>query len=95
MARPADIGRHLGLIVGDKAAIVFSVELYPTGATDIHGQLAAGDLDEIADLLIPRAEQWGRRIGCAGAIVSSRPGWARRLKASGYETYQLTVRKGL
>ena len=83
------------LIVGDEAAILFGVELYPTGAIDVHGQLAAGDLDEIAGALIPRAEQWARGIGCAGAMISSRPGWARRLRASGYETFQLTVRKGL
>ena len=85
---------RLGLIAGDAAAILFSVETYPTGATEVHGQLAAGDLDEIAGALIPRAERWARGIGCIGAMIASRPGWARRLRASGYETHQLTLRKG-
>lgn len=83
------------LIVGDKAAIVFSIEPFPTGAADLHGQVAAGDLEEIARVLIPRAEQYGRAAGCIGATISSRPGWVRLLKRSGYATYQVSVRKEL
>jgi hypothetical protein len=84
-----------GLIVGERAAIVFSIELYPTGAKDIHGQIAAGDLDEIAGALIPRAEEWARAAGCIGAMISSRPGWARRLGGQGYSTFQVALRKEL
>lgn len=83
------------LIVGDRAAIVFGIEEYPTGARDIHGQIAAGDLEEIVSNLIPRAEELGRAGGCIGAMISSRPGWARALKDSGYEVHQVTVRKAL
>jgi len=84
-----------GVIVGDKAAIVFTIEEYPTGAKDIHGQLAAGDLKEIVGVLIPRAEQHARDLGCIGAMISSRPGWAKALASSGYRGHQVTVRKAL
>ena len=87
-------GRML-LWVGDKAAIIAKLEVYPTGATDIHGMIAAGDLAEIRDRLIPQAEQWARALGCIGAGISSREGWARALKGSGYSVHQIMVRKEL
>jgi hypothetical protein len=80
---------------GEEAAIVTELRRYPTGAAVIHGLVAAGDLGEIAGTLIPRAEAWGRAIGCVMAIVESRPGWARALKRHGYAPHQLAVRKEL
>lgn len=77
----------------DKAAIVAETRRYPTGACDVHGLIAAGDLDDIRDVLIPAAEEWGRSIGCVGAIVESRTGWAKALKKQGYEPHQLALRK--
>jgi hypothetical protein len=77
----------------ENAAIVTEVRTYPTGAKVIHGLVAAGDLEEIRDVLIPRAEDWARSIGCIMAIIESRPGWARALKD--YEPHQLAVRKEL
>ena len=80
---------------GEAAAIVTEVRTYPAGAAVIHGLVAAGDLDEIVGTLIPRAEAWARSIGCAMAIIESRPGWARALKRCGYAPHQLAVRKDL
>lgn len=80
---------------GDRAAMATELRAYPAGARTIHGLIAAGDLAEIRDELIPRAERWARGLGCTIAIIESRPGWARALKASGYEPHQLTVRKEL
>jgi hypothetical protein len=51
---------------GTEAAIVTEIRAYPAGATVIHGLVAAGDLDEIVETLIPRAEAWARSIGCDG-----------------------------
>jgi hypothetical protein len=76
------------------AAIVTELRDYP-GCRAIHGLAAAGDLGEIADVLIPAAEAWGKKQGCAFAIIESRPGWARQLRGSGYETHQVSVRKML
>jgi hypothetical protein len=81
--------------LGEDAAIVTEIRSYPTGARVIHGLVAAGDLDEIVDVLIPRAEGWARSFGCVLAIIESRPGWARALKARGYEPHQMALRKAL
>ena len=80
---------------GEAAAIVTEVRTYPTGANVIHGLVAAGDLEEIVEVLIPKAEAWGRSIGCGLAIIDSRPGWARALRARGYAPHQVAVRKTL
>ena len=77
----------------DHAAIVTEIRDYPTGAKVIHGLVAAGDLDEIVGELIPRAEAWGRSLGCVMAVIESRQGWRRALK--GYEPHQMALRKEL
>ena len=79
----------------NRAAIVAEIKTYPGGAKVIHGLVATGDLREIVETLIPKAEAWGREQGCRYAIIESREGWARQLKGSGYETYQTSVRKVL
>ena len=78
---------------GDRSIMITEMRDYPTGAKVIHGLVAAGDLAEIRDVLIPRAEEWAKLGGCVMAIIESRPGWARALKASGYEPHQMAVRK--
>lgn len=76
-----------------KAGIVAELRHYPTGAFDIHGLVAAGDVAVIRDALIPQAEAWARSIGALGAIIESREGWAKVLRKSGYEPFQSAVRK--
>lgn len=75
------------------AAIIAELRDYPTGARDVHGLIAAGDLREIVQDLIPQAEAWGKSQGCIGAIVESRPGWVKMLPD--YELHQTSVRKEL
>jgi len=77
------------------AAIIYELKTYPTGAQDIHGLIAAGELSDIRDVLIPVAEDRGRSLNCVGALISSREGWAKALRSSGYEPYQVTIRKSL
>jgi hypothetical protein len=93
---------HLDSIINENRARIFTcpeaaliVELrhYPTGAYDGHVLIAAGDQAAVVNLLRPRAEQWLRDIGAAGALVESRPGWARLLKEHGYEMHQQVLRK--
>lgn len=79
----------------DKAGIVAELRQYPTGAFDIHGLVAAGDVATIRDELIPQAERWAASIGALGAIIESRPAWAKVLKGHGYEPWQTSVRKEL
>lgn len=82
------------VFTNEHAAILAEIKVYPTGACDVHGLLAAGDLEAIVEL-IPQAEAWGREMGCIGGIIESRPGWQRVLKDQGYAPHQIAVRKEL
>jgi hypothetical protein len=83
------------LWVGEHAAIVAEIRDYPGGARAVHGLVAAGRIEEINEQLIPRAEAWGKALGCTCAIVESRSGWMRALKARGYAPHQVALRKEL
>lgn len=85
-------GRFL-LIAGKNSAILFSVKSYPTGFKEIQGEAAVGKQAEIVGDLIPRAMQYGKAIGCHAAQISSRAGWSKLLKSSGFEVYQTSIRK--
>lgn len=83
------------LFCTENAAILVELKTYPTGAMDCHGIIAAGNLGDIVEWLIPEAEQWGREQGCVAALIESREGWSKVLKSSGYEPFQTTIRKEL
>lgn len=76
-----------------EAALIVELRHYPTRRFDGHVLLAAGSPGHVVSVLRPRAETWLRDIGAEGAIVESRPGWARLLKQHGYEAHQMTLRK--
>ena len=76
------------------AAMATEIRDYPA-CRAIHGLVAAGDLDQIRSILSPAAEAWGRALGCAFAIIESRPGWQRALRNHGYALHQIAVVKGL
>ncbi len=86
-------------LVGERSAILVSIKTYPTRARELHGEGAAIELpgarEEVEDVLIPKAEDFGRLMGCGWAEIASRPVWAKRLKSRGYEQYQLSIRKDL
>ena len=79
----------------EHAAAVTEVRNYPTGAYDVHGLVAAGDVTEVRDIIVPQIEAWGRSIGALGIIIESRPGWARVMRDAGFEAHQLAIRKPL
>lgn len=83
------------LLISDDAAIIYEIRTYPTGAREVHGLLAAGNMESIVQELIPEAEQIGRDLGCITACIESREGWARALKPFGYEVYQVSIKKEL
>jgi hypothetical protein len=78
----------------DTAAIVATINEYPAGGKEVHGLIAAGDLDGIRGL-ISLAEQWGRRCGAIVGTIDSRAGWARVMTQDGYAPYQWRLRKEL
>jgi hypothetical protein len=78
----------------DTAVIVVAIKVYPAGAVELHGLVAAGELSGILEL-IERAEEWGCAHGLTFACISSRPGWSRVLKDRGYMVHQVELRKDL
>lgn len=78
---------------GDDSAIAAEIVQYPGGPV-IHGLVAAGNLEEITEVLIPQAEAWGKDQGCIGSLIESRPGWERQLKSHGYSAHQIALWKG-
>lgn len=79
----------------DKAVILFEFKRYPTGWLALEGMAAAGDLQEIRDVLIPQAENIARGMKCGSAHIVSREGWGKALKSQGYEPYQFGIVKYL
>ena len=79
----------------DSAAIVTEFKIFPSGAKAVCGLIAAGEIEDIETVLIPRAEARGRMNGCTFGMIDSRPGWARRMKPHGYETWQVSLIKEL
>jgi hypothetical protein len=78
----------------DDAVIIVTVKQYPAGATELHGLAAAGAVGGILEL-IEQAEKWGRDKGLTFACISSRPAWARLLKARGYYVNRVEIVKDL
>ena len=77
-----------------EAAVVTEIKTYPTGARAVHFLIVAGEKDAIKRLG-PPIEAWARSIGCIGALIESRPGWAREMKADGYSIHQVSIWKDL
>lgn len=86
---------RLIVIGNDDACVLCRIETYPAGAMDIHGMLAAGDLEMIVEKLIPAALEYGRELGCIGGLIESREAWVKLLKLTGWEPHQQTLRKTL
>lgn len=78
----------------ETSAIIAKIEHYPTGALEVHGMLAAGEIEGIVEL-IPFAEEWGRSIGAIIGCISSHPAWGKIMKKHGYEPSQMVLRKDL
>lgn len=78
----------------EHAAAIAEIRIYPTKAMDVHGLVAAGDVNAIIEL-IAEIEAWGKSLGCIGGVIESRPAWARIMKSKGYEPHQIAVRKDL
>ncbi len=78
----------------DLAAILVEARQYPSGLLEVHGLVAAGELDEIKRL-VPLAENWGRSIGAKRASITSGWAWAKLLKSAGYRPETTTIAKEL
>lgn len=78
----------------DDAAILVELKQYPSGALEVHGLVAAGEVSAIK-ALIPLAEEYGRDCGATRASIASTPAWSRLMRDEGYQIEQVTIVKGL
>jgi hypothetical protein len=79
---------------GVRAAIVTQMSYFADSCI-IEGLVAAGDMKEIVESLIPQAEAWGKEQGASFAVISSREGWQRVLEPHGYSVHQVMLGKPL
>ena len=79
----------------EKSSIVCEIKTYPTGARAVSGLIAAGEPKDIAETLIPQAEEWGRANGCSFGMIESRPAWSKLMKSHGYTPFQTALVKEL
>ena len=79
----------------DTAAILYEYKHYPSGAFQVEGLVAAGDVEAIVEFLIPFVEAEAAHAGAVAAQIASRPAWARVLRERGYVPYQAAIRKVL
>jgi hypothetical protein len=79
----------------DTSAIIVEIKVYPSGVKTVAGVVAAGDKQEIAEQLIPRAEEFGRELGCQFGMIESRQGWSKVMAKHGYRPFQTAIVKEL
>ena len=74
------------------AACVTSIERHDTGLRDLHGWLAAGDLDGLVTIEA-RLEHFARAENCDRMVIAGRRGWLRIF--SGYSERAVIIAKDL
>jgi hypothetical protein len=74
------------------AACVTSIERHDTGLRDLHGWLAAGDLDGLV-AIEARLERFARAESCDRMVIAGRKGWLRIF--SGYSERAVILAKDL
>lgn len=85
---------RIAVMSNDTAIIGFEAKRYPGGATELHGMFAAGELPGILDL-IDEVCSLGAELGVTIAAIESRQGWAKVLKARGFQPDRLRIVKEL
>lgn len=71
------------LWLGERSAAVTEIIEQPR-SKDFSLWLCGGDLEEICEEMLPKAEEWAKAEGCTRFLTSGRPGWDRVMKKYGY-----------
>lgn len=71
------------LWLGEKSAAVTEIVQFPKCKT-LHLWLCGGDLREIIDVMLPKAEAFARQEGCTRLTTAGRVGWDRVMKGQGF-----------
>jgi hypothetical protein len=83
VVREVEAGQAI-LWPGDRSAAVTYVR--PMKA--MHVWCAGGDLGELRNMVL-EAERLSREIGCDTIMAGGRDGWARALRATGWQSYAM------
>lgn len=71
------------LWTGEKSAAVTEIIAYPRQKV-LHLWLCGGDLREITEEMLPKAEDFARKEGCTRLTTAGRIGWDRVMKTHGF-----------
>ena len=77
---------------GEKSVIVTEINDYPTGKR-ARIWLAAGEMDELVNDMLPDVEAWAQGGGCVSITIVGRKGWLRKLKDTYEQNYVMLERK--
>lgn len=75
--------REAQLWLGENSAAVTEIIQYPR-AKALHLWLCGGDLKEITELMLPKAEAFARAEGCTKLTTGGRKGWDRVMSKHGF-----------
>lgn len=80
------VSGHMQLWPAPRGCAVTEIVSYPRKKV-LHVFLAAGEMDQIVDML-ESAKDWGRQQGCDAFTIAGRKGWKRVLAKHGFnETF--------
>lgn len=71
------------LWLGEKSAAVTEIVDFPQCRT-LHLWLCGGDLREITEVMLPKAEEYARKQGCNRLTTAGRIGWDRVMNRHGF-----------
>ena len=77
------------------ACLLTSIKQFPTGAFEVHVEIAAGDMGTLVGKTIREVEMWAREIGALFVTIASRKGWEKIMAPHGYGHWQTELRKEL
>ena len=78
---------------GEKSAIVTELHQFPQNRKKARIWLAAGDMDELVNEMLPDVEEWARKEGCMAVTIVGRKGWLRKLQKHYKQDYVTLERK--
>ena len=75
------------------ACLLTSTRQFPTGAFEVHVEIAAGHRETLVDNVIKRVEAWAKETGALFVTIASKQAWARIMAPHGYAHWQTELRK--
>lgn len=71
------------LWIGERSAAVTEIIQYPR-LKSLHLWLCGGDMQEITEEMLPKAEEYARQQGCSRLTTGGRKGWDKVMSKHGF-----------